>query len=180
MILDAPGNAVTLANNNEVAGFVIRGAAQDGVFGNGVTDFYIHDNVITGSGLNGIVLLDLGPNGFVLPCMSNGPTNVIANNIVSNNGDMASAVAGGPLFGEGIYLQGTAFSGSITGNTANNNGVLSGGTAVATVFDNSAGLNTTFGQGIAVNVGTFTGSISGNTANGNGVIGARPRAGPAS
>ena len=156
VLQNAPGNAVTLANSNEVAGFVISGAAQNGIFGNGVTDFDIHDNVITGSGLNGIVLLNLGANG------------VIADNVVNNNGDMVSAVAGGPLFGEGIYLQGSDFTGVISGNTANGNGVLSGGVIE---FFNRAGQNATFGQGIAVNVGTFTGSINSNTANGNGALG---------
>ena len=161
VINNAPLNAVTLANFNEVSGFTITRAGQDGIFGNGVMGFNINHNSITESGQNGIVLINLGANG------------VIADNVVSNNGDMASAVAanlvpivpGGALFGEGIYLQGTDFTGAITGNTANNNGDLSSG------FSNT-GVNATFGQGIAVNVGTFTGSISGNTANGNGTIGA--------
>jgi hypothetical protein len=156
IIQNAPGNAVTLANNNEVAGLMISGAAQDGIYGNGVTGFYIHDNTITRSGLNGIVLVNLNATGSIV------------DNIVNYNGDHVAATGSAPMFGEGIYLQGTSFTGDITGNTANYNGDLTGG--VHSVYSNSG--TAAFGQGIAVNVATYNGNITDNTANANGTIGA--------
>jgi hypothetical protein len=174
VLRDSPENAITLANNNEVAGFVITGAKTNGIFGNAVTGFNLHDNTITGAGTRGIALQAV--NG----------TGTIANNVASGNGS------------EGIFLDSVAFTGSITGNVANDNGTqpggftsgvgievshTSGGPAISplpgssftgTIANNTASNNGTSssggvaGTGILVMVDRFNGSISGNTTNNNG------------
>jgi parallel beta-helix repeat protein len=174
VLRDSPGNAITLANNNEVAGFVITGAKSNGIFGNAVTGFNLHDNMITGAGVQGIALQAI--NG----------TGTIANNVASGNGS------------EGIFVDSVAFTGSVTGNIANDNGsqpggfttgvgievshtsggaaasALPGSSFTGTIANNTASNNGTGGSagiagtGILVSVDKFNGSIAGNTTNDNG------------
>lgn len=52
------GNAVTLANFNEVSGFRIDAPLASGVFGSGITDFDINNVHVTNAGNHGIELLN--------------------------------------------------------------------------------------------------------------------------
>ena len=187
VIGSAPGNAVTLANNNEVAGFTITGAGQSGIFGNGVTGFNIHDNIVTGSGSNGIALLNMDGTGEIRSNTTSGGvgdgirivgsrfTGDIVENTSTGN---AAGVAG---VGDGIHVEVTAFTGNILGNIASKNATGTVGTGdgiriVGTSFIGSIMSNTAIGNGtgvagvgdgIRVAVDNFTGNIVGNTTNNN-------------
>jgi Inverse autotransporter, beta-domain/Right handed beta helix region len=183
----APGNAVTLANNNEAAGFAITGAGQSGIFGNGVTGFNIHDNIVTGSGSNGIALLNIDGTGEIRSNTTSGNvgdgirivgarfTGDIAYNTSTGNAPNMAGV------GDGIHVEVAAFTGNILGNIASNNATSTVGTGdgirvVGTSFIGSIMSNTAIGNGtgvagvgdgIRVAVDNYTGNIVGNTTNNN-------------
>lgn len=52
----AAGPAITLANNNEVSGFNIVNGGGDGIFGNNINNFNLHNLEITGNAGRGIAL----------------------------------------------------------------------------------------------------------------------------
>ncbi|MGE3803889.1 MAG: inverse autotransporter beta domain-containing protein [Gemmataceae bacterium] len=166
-ILNAPGNAVMLASNTEVANFGISNAALNGVRGIGVNNFNLHDLNIQGAGDNGIYLT--GVTG----------TGLIVNNTIANNGRGAdvtgtSSALGGDGYGNGILIESSNFSGSIASNTITGNG--SGGTGTANavgVFSDAVAVGGEgLGNGLVFTDGsTFNGSIANNTITGNGAGG---------
>lgn len=166
LISNSPGNAITLANINEVSGWVITKPGLNGIYGNGLTHVNLNCNTITGAanvagGGNGIFLGNF--NGF----------GSIRDNVASFNGVSAPGQNGN---GNGILLAGTSFTGEITGNTTNNNGTGGDATVVATAptgfkVPANATAGNGNGNGILFNVTTFRGDVTGNTANGNGTGG---------
>jgi hypothetical protein len=131
VITNPAGDVVTLANNNEVSGFQIGGAAPNGpsgngIFGAGITDFNINRNTILNAGLAGISI-DGSGTGSITDNTITGSTNanIEINNTtgtaltldVSDN-TASTGLAGLILRGDGA---GSDIDAVLSGNTFNSN-----------------------------------------------------------
>ena len=63
-LLGSTGPVVTLADGTALAGFDITGGTGTSIFGNGITDFVVRDNTITG-GLRGVELQNATGGGLI-------------------------------------------------------------------------------------------------------------------
>jgi hypothetical protein len=182
IIQNATGNAIVLGSaDTEVSNFEIQNPAANGIFGDGVTDFNINRNVITGAAGRGIFLNNISgePDGepFAEGEISN---NVVTNSTLQNiqlvlasdfEGDIEGNTANGSTASSGIDISGPfLFRGEVEGNTANNN-FLEGIVVDAAQFDGDIENNTAnanLADGMLLTFGIFDGDVSGNTASGNG------------
>ncbi len=157
------GNAITLANNNEVTGFHIINSAGDGIFGSGITNANLHNLDITGNAGRGINLVNTSGNA------------AFQNVNTSNN------------VGGGIFLSETnnSLNTSFLNVTANNNGGRgidingNGGAVTLTATDGNQPLQAS-GNGLdnlaitLLNNANFAGNIVGgkfnNSVNGDGIL----------
>ncbi len=65
IITNSGGNAVTLANNNEVSSFHINSPTGAAIFGSGITDFNLNNLDINTPGLGGILLSNAAGQGTI-------------------------------------------------------------------------------------------------------------------
>lgn len=154
IITNLTGNAVTLANSNEVAGLNIVGAAGAGIFGSGITSFNIHDLTISNS-LGGVSLNNVTGTGQVASATlsSNRASGLAVNN--STGSPLVMTVTGSTISsntGTGVDLRATGgsnISTTLTGNTINDNTVhgisltADSGTQTLTVGGATAALGNT-------------------------------------
>jgi hypothetical protein len=127
-ITNLAGNAITLANNNEVAGLNIAGAAGAGIAGTGISGFNIHDvsvttssggvNLANATGIGTITNATLSSNrasGLTVNNSSGSPFNlsVATSTLNSNTGSGVNLTASG----------GSNLTTTITGSTINDNTV---------------------------------------------------------
>jgi hypothetical protein len=139
VIRSAAQDAVTLANNNEVAGFAIQTAGRNGISGLFVAGYNIHDNQIVNSAGSGIFLQDTTGRGLITGnTLSGNALNGIRisnasgalNVTMSNNTLTANGLAGpGPtsVEGNGIAVfstQGAQVTALINNNTLVGNGAI--------------------------------------------------------
>ncbi len=151
-ITNSAGNAVTLANNNEVSSFIIDSPTGVAVFGSGITDFNLNHLEIKDPDLGGIVLNNAAGQGRIDTVTINGgfgPGMQIANvNTAPLNLDITNIGA----------VVGTTQALSIGANNsdivANIDGYLASG--------NMSGLDITAAAG-----GTFTGQFLNSTFDGS-------------
>lgn len=156
------GNAVTLASGNEVAGFLI-GPSVDGIRGNAIQDFFIHDNTINSPSNVGILLTEVVGSGTIT---GNNVTNSASSGIdVSTSGILNASFASNAVSnsaGHGIILtslNNAQVTGTFTGNTVLTNGVGNLGAGIGAVSNDNSVMNviisnnTSIGNdvGIAVN-----------------------------
>jgi hypothetical protein len=128
IITNVAGNAVTLANNNEVAGLNIVGATGAGIFGSGITNFNLHDVSISNS-LGGVNLVNATGTGRVASATlgSNRGSGLTVNN--STGSPLVMSVTGSTISsntGSGVDLRATGGSNiaaTLTGNSINDNTV---------------------------------------------------------
>lgn len=157
------GNAVTLANNNEVTGFHIINSAGDGIFGNGVTNANLHNLDITGNAGRGINLVNTSGNA------------AFQNVNTSNN------VGGGIFLSETNSNLNTSFL-NVTANNNTGRGIDingNGGAVTLTATDGNQSLQAS-GNGLdnlaitLLNNANFSGNIVGgtfnNSVNGDGIL----------
>ena len=127
-ITGSPGDAVTLADGNEVSGFRISGPAGSGVDGFAVTGFNINRNTITGAGTDGIRLEDAQGTGIIAGNTITGSGNVGIEVLAFNPGSLFATISGNTITTsqfEGIFFFGdnAAFvQTTIRGNAITQNG----------------------------------------------------------
>ncbi|MES2793870.1 MAG: hypothetical protein V4719_29930 [Planctomycetota bacterium] len=188
VITNPAGDVVTLANNNEVSGFQIGGAAPNnpsgnGIFGAGITDFNINRNTILNAGAAGIAINGAG-TGFITDNTITGSTNA---NIEINNTtgtaltlDVTDNIASTGL--AGLILRGDGAGSDIdavlSGNTFNSNDnsgmdISASNGSVATVVGTGNVSNSNGADGVlakadngTLNLGLFDQTSSLNTGNG--------------
>lgn len=182
IIQAAPANAITLAaDENEVSNFEIISAVGNGIFGDGITDFDINRNIITGSGGRGIFLNNVSGALDGEPIASGEITdNVVTGSVLQNiqlvlasdfEGDIEGNTADGSTTSRGIEVTSLfVFVGDVEGNTANDN-FLDGifvdvEDFVGDIEANTA--NDNQGDGMLLAFGTFDGDVIGNTTSRNG------------
>lgn len=155
------GDAFTMANNAELAGFTVERASQDGINTANTTGVIIRENTIQNNTRHGI---------FSDSTIAGGGTITITENTIQNNGD------------RGIFYQFvnedflTITFNTITGNGTNGvdilgNFAIGGRTPSATISNNTISNNT--GQGILYffTRGTAVATINNNIIAENGVHG---------
>ena len=86
-----PGPAISLANNNQVAGFNIVNGGGDGIFGTGINNFNLHDIQVTGNAGRGIALVNATGTTTIIQNINVGASDYANPNGIGNN-------AGGGLF----------------------------------------------------------------------------------
>ncbi|GIW82726.1 MAG: hypothetical protein KatS3mg105_4533 [Gemmatales bacterium] len=192
VIQNSTADAITLANNNEVANFSILNSGNDGIQGVGINNFNIHDNLISGSARRGIRLISTTGTGFIqnntiqnnmrsgirIRNQSGTSLNVtIANNTVTGNSSVAGA---------GISIIGNGNS-QITAALSNNNASSNVNHGLRIAANDSAQVNATMSANMFDNNGVhganidtnnnanLTMTFSNNTFNGNGTDGANLR-----
>jgi parallel beta-helix repeat protein len=185
-IQGAPGNAITLAaQDNEVSNFNIVGAAANGIYGLGVTDFDINRNVVTGSIAGRGIFLELVSGVVDEEPIARGEINdnVVTGSQLSNIemsldsdfvGEISGNTANGSVTLEGIVIHGPfVFDGAVSDNIADGNFtdgiVIEVDEFFGEIEDNVATNNTN--TGLAMTFGAFDGDIEGNTASNNGDVG---------
>ncbi|MCA9092526.1 MAG: right-handed parallel beta-helix repeat-containing protein [Planctomycetaceae bacterium] len=151
------GNAVTLANFNEVSGFRIDSPLGSGIYGSGITDFDINNVHVTGAGSHGIELI----NATNTPGT---PGTITLSSFLDNTLD-------------GIHIEntnGSSLEVDTTENTINRN-LLVGIEAIA---DNGSSIDIGIGltnlnensigfEGVATNGSAITAVVSDTTATNN-------------
>ena len=182
IIQASTGDAVVLGGADaEVSNFQIVNAAGNGIFGDGITDFNINRNIVTGSGGRGIFLNN------VSGALDGEPfaTGEISDNVVTSSnldniqivlasdfrGEVSGNVANTSTTSRGIAISGPfLFRGEIENNTASNNFldgiVVDFDTFRGEISNNTADDNQ--GDGIFVTSNIFDGDIEANFASGNG------------
>jgi len=156
-IINAPGDAITLASRNEVGGFNIIGSGNSAIAGNGGQSFNIHDVTIAQSGGHGIRLTDYSGFGAIHNVIStqNGGRGV---SIINNAGTITLDIR------------------CLTATLNGDDGVrlaTAGGNIDATIFNSD--LNNNAGSGLnatATGGGTITANIQSSRFNANQVHGA--------
>lgn len=159
VITNPTGDVVTLANNNEVAGFQIGAASPDGpsgngIFGDGITDFNINRNTFVNAGAAGI---SINGNG----------TGFVTDNILSDSGQANISITNST---------GSSLTLDVTDNTAQTGqvGLLlrgdgAGSDIDAVVANNTFNNNTNNGMEFSsVNGSVTTIAASNNVTNNNG------------
>lgn len=180
LIVGSPGNAITLADNNEVSGFTITNAGNDGIFSNtGITRFNINRNSITGSAANGIELDNVNGSGAIVGNTISqngvGQTATSANNF----GGTSGGATGGDGNGSGIVINATSLNVQIAKNVMLGNGMggnatsgdTGGGNGQAGGNSGGATSGAGNGSGIVINTTILNGSITGNSVEANGAGG---------
>lgn len=156
--LDSSGDAITLANNNEVSGFRFSDTGGDSIVGNGITGFNINNNQFDGFGSFGEAAIYI---------QNAGGTGIIRDNVVSNIASLGDT---------GFFVElGDTSNLLITGNTltrqlsaGGNNGidvrVLSGVDATVDITNNTlTNFLAAAGTGIRLeSFGNLTSNISHN------------------
>jgi hypothetical protein len=181
VIQASAGNAIVLGGADiEVSNFEIQNAAGNGIFGDGITDFDINRNIVTGSGGRGIFLNNVsGTLDGELFATGEISDNVVTNSNLDNiqivlasefRGEVSGNVANTSTTSRGIAISGPfVFRGEIEDNTANGN-FLDGIFVDVDEFrgeisDNTA--NNNLGDGILLTSNNFNGDIEANSASGN-------------
>ena len=147
IITNSAGNAVTLANNNEVSSFHIDNAVGAGIAGNDITDFNLNHLYIDNPGLGGMLLNNVAGQGTINTSTINGgfgPGVLISNvNTAPLNLDISDVTVTNTTQALAINANNSEIIANIDGYLA---GVLTD--------ENQSGLDIT-----ASNGGTFTGQI---------------------
>ncbi|HVJ80627.1 MAG TPA: inverse autotransporter beta domain-containing protein, partial [Planctomycetia bacterium] len=188
-ILGVPGDAITLADRNEVASFNIVNPGDSGIAGAGINNFDIHDVNITGAGGFGIDIRDAFNVGSIrgvnvtgsaggIRIVNGGQTNLnvdIACNTLSQN------------FGDGIRII-TQDQGGITATVRENIATFNAGFGMTAraeqgsinmnAFDNQFVSNNLGGAFVGAVDGTFTGVFTTNLFDSNNSGGAQPAGAP--
>lgn len=181
IIQAAPSDAIVLGGSDvEVSNFAIQNAVGNGIFGNGITEFDINRNVISGSGGRGIFLNNVTGEVGELFATGEVSDNVVTSSNLQNiqivlAGDFKGEVTGNTAdlstTSRGIEISSLfQFKGEINGNSASNN-FLDGIAVDVDQFDGEISNNTADdnqGDGIFLTFGTIRGDILGNSASGNG------------
>jgi hypothetical protein len=176
------GNAITIvAQDSEVSNFAIDAPTGHGIFGNGITDFDINRNVITGAGGRGIFLNNVsGAVDGELSAEGEIRDNVVTGSNAQNiqmvlasdfQGDITGNTANSSTTSRGIDVSGTfVFTGDVTSNTADDN--FTDGIAITVdefIGDFESNIaNNNQADGIILAFDTFDGDVSSNITNGNG------------
>jgi hypothetical protein len=184
LIQSATGNAITLNEGTEVSNFAIDDAAGHGIVGDGISDFDVNRNVVTGSAGSGIFLNNVvEPDPLELVASGEITGNTANDNEAANirlvllsdfEGDVAGNTANDSGTAEGILIEGgVRFFGDVSGNTATNNDADGIVVAVDEFFgdieDNTS--NTNGGSGLLLAFDVFDGDVESNTTNANAVRG---------
>ncbi len=122
LITNTAGDAVTLADNNEVAGLNIASANNDGIVGSGITSANIHDNTISNAGQYGIQLANLSGTATIT---SNSISGSAASGVLVNNtgaGVVGSATVTGNTFtsNDNSFSVGAVSTSQVTATYSNN------------------------------------------------------------
>jgi hypothetical protein len=186
------GDAVTLAaDDNEVSNFRMTNTVGNGIAGDGITDFDINRNIITGTMGDAAdpMLLTTGRGIFLTNVFSAVDVNgnltsggdVEGNEVAGSEAANIEIVLGGDFLGEvndniannsvtaeGIFIHGPfAYVGEVSGNTATGNFTDGIGFEVdeflGEVENNTTNAN--MHAGLALAFGIFNGEVTGNTAN---------------
>lgn len=192
------GPAITLANNNEVSGFNIVNGGGDGIFGNNVNNFNLHNLEITGNAGRGIALTNATGTTTIIRDVNTGLGYPNPNGLGNNAGGgilVSTGAAGiGNLQLTNVFMnsnpQGTQpFGISLTANNGNlattmNNVHADGNgtgmiltetnrTLTASMTNVSASGNVNDGLDITGTGGTVNVAVSGsyfnNNSNGSGI-----------
>ena len=122
------GPVVTLNNNNEVAGFIINGNANNAIFGNGINNFSIHDLTIPAAVGSGIQLINVSGVGAILNVTESGASFNGLNVTTSGSSALTLAVSNSSFSSnalDGINLTSSGSSSltaTVNGGTLSNNG----------------------------------------------------------
>jgi hypothetical protein len=161
-ITNLAGDAVVLANGNEVAGLAILGPQGNGIRGTGVVGFNLHDNIITtatnfvtGELFTGIDLVGVSGTG------------VIANNQISGSstGVFVSTVGNSRL---DLSVSGNAVSGNTTGIVLDS---FDASVLAATLTNNAIAGNQFGLTATSANGSVLSEALVGNVVSGNGQVG---------
>jgi hypothetical protein len=181
-IINAPGDAITLASRNEVGGFNIIGSGNSAIAGNGGQSFNIHDVTIAQSGGSGIRLVDYSGFGAIRNVIStqNGGRGV---SVINNTGTVTldirclTATLNG---GDGVTLatntgniDATIFNSDMNNNDGSGlNATASGGGSISMNIQSSR-FNANAVHGAVLNAadGTLDATISNSTFNANDGLG---------
>ncbi len=181
VIVGSPGDAITIGNNAEVRGFLIAGAAGNGIFGQNVTGYDINCNTILAGAENGI-FIDVqpgnGPSGgdiwdnIIAGHVNRGTAGILIN---SPDDEVTAQIYENTVDGNaaGIIVRADWLHGDIYDNTVINSisgpgiGLFSNmhlGDVINNVVTNNAE------QGILVATNSVPGplNVTGNDASGNG------------
>lgn len=190
----AAAPAITLGNNNEVAGFNIVNGGGDGIFGNGVNNFNLHNIEITGNAGRGINLVNATGTTTIIRDINVGSTNHPNPGGLGNNaggGIFVSTGAGGindlqltnvfmnsnPQGAQQFGVALTAVNGALNTNmnnvhaNGNVNGIILTETnqaLTATMTGVTANGNSNDGLQLFANSGTATLNLNTSQTNGNG------------
>jgi hypothetical protein len=186
------GDAITLADDdNEVSNFRIQNTVGNGIAGDGITDFDINRNIITGTTGDAAdpMLLATGRGIFLRNVFSEldedgelaNVGEVEANQVTGSEaanieivlgsdflGEVNDNTATGSATAEGIFIHGPfAYLGEVSGNTAGGNFTDGIGIEVDEFLGEVANntTNANMHAGLALSFGIFNGEITGNTAN---------------
>lgn len=180
------GNAVTLANFNEVSGFRIDAPLASGIFGSGITDFDINNVHVTNAGSHGIELINATntpgtPGTITLSSALDNTLNGV--HIENNNGSSLEVVTSENTINRNIVgIEATADNGSaidisiglsnLNENSIGFEGVATNGSAItAVVSDTTATNNSASGIEMHANGGMIDLTVSGIEAALNGTNG---------
>lgn len=160
------GTAVTLANNSVLSGFTISNSTGVGVLANGVGGVTLKDLTVTGSGSDGIQILNANGN-TVLTNVN--VSNSVGNGLVINGGDSNVQFSGNLLANqqhdlviENIGTNSVMSMGNAMFPGSGSQGILLENVAGIVNFNNLSLGNTT-GRGIDIEGGTGTFNFLGQT-----------------
>jgi len=103
---------VTLANNNEVAGFNFINATGPAISGTNISNFNLHDNEITGNAGGGIILTNVSGTSTVISNINQGVTDYNPGPLAGNNAAGGLYVSSGPGGLSNLLLTNVNFSSS--------------------------------------------------------------------
>lgn len=137
-MLNATGNAVTLASNSTLAGFRIEGSTGSGIFADGITNAIVRDVDIVNAGANGIDLHNVHGNLDFVRTHVDGANATVVNPLLTNS--------------SGLRIEGgdaeVKFDGTIENSAGNQVAVI--GTTGGHVDLTKAMIQSNVGGGVAV------------------------------